>query len=189
MTFILTNPKKQNLQFCQSYDIASESLTLGITTNAPCIGYTISPPSNLLVKTEVKRQRADGKLMSKFLNIKYADLPPKKQINYLIQEYIPYTVTPFFQKGIITFELNKNGNIHSHLICQHEDIKDAWDLKTVRSQILNTVKVKKILKQRSHLHHVLNHIHYLKDVPDWITYMSKDTDLLKDKNIRLIKFC
>lgn len=177
---IYLNRSKENIEFSFSTDIVERVVTLGITTSAPCLGITIScPPALLLPVAYTKISKKTMRQSCKEAKIRYGDLTPAQQYHFMCTYYIPLVFTPLIDKGIGIPELHKSGNVHIHMLCQDNSITNDVDLWTLRKSIDQTAIVRKITKGRNTMR--LNYVHYLEDVQDWIKYMGKTIEDMKDR--------
>lgn len=155
---------------------------LGITTRKPCIGFTIALPKNGLIPTRIPRTLKSGRVVSDTATLAYGGMTTAQQLNFLINDYIPHVVTPFIHAGVICPEYHKDGTIHMHIMGQDDDIKDELDMRDLRCNVNQCLAVRKLTKKGTPPS-VMNHVHFLKDAPDWLRYIQKDRERMNNKGI------
>lgn len=171
MSYTLFKYKTENIRSSDLKDVKEIARALGISA-APAdghrnIGITIAVPVNLKIPLVPRG------------HIQYGSLTPKQQYQFIIEKYIPTVITPFVDYGVIIPELHKSGNIHVHLLCYDDDIKDEIDMITLQKKIGQTTMVHKICKGKKNAEIHLNYVHYLDNTEKWLDYLSKSN--VKDK--------
>lgn len=163
--------------------IQSVSNLLGIETlTNHCIGWTISIPDKAKIPLRIERKMRSGKITHDTQPIAWTAMTNHQQVTFLMQHYVPHVVTPFVDRGIIIPEVNKNGNIHLHILAYDEDITDEYDLRTLQRSVGQCLAVRKFSKNniKNSIHQ--NYIHYLKDPIEWIKYLQKDREFMNNKD-------
>lgn len=173
MSYTLFKFKTDNIRLSDSKDVKEVALALGISAAPPDgrkqIGWTIAMDPSLKI------------LLKPRGTITYGQLTPLQQYRFLLEKYIPTVVAPFVDYGVIVPELQKNGNIHLHLICSDDVVKGKMvDIISLQKTVGQTTFVRKITKGKKQKEVVLNYIHYLDNIDEWMNYMNKDE--LKDDN-------
>lgn len=128
------------------------------------LGWSIAIPDKYLCNVTIHNKKD---------KIPYQYLPPDKQYEFMIK-YIEEVVTPNVVAGRVSFELNKSGQLHSHIICVigGSQTTKHYDITCLRKGLLYNSFVKRITKGRNA--HRLNYIHDLTDINSWIEYLDKD---------------
>lgn len=156
-------------------DIDEAVLSLGMST-VPPIGFTVNLPTGYLIRDKLGKART------------WQAMGPRDQIPWFINEYHPRIIAPFIQRGIIVFELTKQRCIHFHMICWDETVVAEIDMAELTHSINNCVLTKSINSGRNAKPQVLNFVHFLKDVDDWIGYLKKEQYKFKDRPFYLPYF-
>ena len=107
--------------------------------------------------------------------IPYGKLPQRIQYEYclrVVKQYIYSTKTKIFG----TWELNKEGNVHFHLILSDPCLTNITDLQMFRRDILNSEIVMKNLSKK--LIDYMNNIVFVNDtIEERFKYITKDIDM------------
>lgn len=146
-------------------------LTLGSNTPTYGVFITVSLPPYLLMGT-IRNGIIKG--------IKYADLKKEMQLDVCIR-YFENVFMPSFYKPIIimTYEYDSSGKVHLHAIVWDENIKNAYDLMELQSDIRLNITVQKIMKKCNMKRDYCNSIVELEDAKKTISYMDKDYKMKK----------
>lgn len=138
------------------------------TSTAPPVGITLAIPSMLNIQGRT-----------------YSSLSPDNQYKWLLTEYIPRAITPYFDIGIGVPEFHKSGCIHLHMICiRRSAINTEYHERTLQSDVNNAAVTYSIHKgKRSNAVHQ-TFVHFIKDLPEWIMYIQKDQFKFEGSNIQ-----
>ena len=129
---------------------------------------TISPNPN--VKIPVTRRFNGKKINAK---MPYGKLPQRNQYEYCIRMLRSAYNYSHEVKIYGTWELNKSGNVHLHLLFYDPNIQSKTELEIFRRDVLNSELVLKNLSKK--LVDYCNNIVYVNDgVSDRLLYMDKD---------------
>lgn len=147
---------------------------------------TISPSAKTMHKTRVK---TDKRTIS--VNVPYGKLKQDEQYNYCIQLvktcYMEF-ISPEAEL-VGTAELNKEGNIHFHLLIHDKKNTSLSRLQVFRRDILNCFEVIKNMSKKSKMVDYMNNIVIVNDsVKDRLFYLDKDYELNKDLFYTFYKF-
>lgn len=147
---------------------------------------TISPNPN--TKHSVDIVNSKGKRTK--VQLPYGKMRQRDQYEYckrVLKEYVYSEETKIFS----TWELNKDGNVHFHLVMSDPTIKSTVDLKMFQRDILNCEIVLRNLHNRKMIDYMNNICFVTDSVEDRIRYMLKDKatcihfPYLKTKNVIL----
>lgn len=171
----MTEVSKKFDVLCKLHDlnIQQDGVGGGALGNRPrpkFIGITVSIPTRW--KTKVLAQSASGR--SKMVPLAWQFLKPQQQYDFFIEEYIPKVLQKYLDTMIIVFERNKAGCLHIHLIAYDEHIQNDYDMDCLRASIRQSYLPMSMVGSNMNKHKVLNFIHYIEDVGEWLKYMSKD---------------
>lgn len=133
---------------------------------------TISPNPNTLhpvYKTH------DGKRIS--VKMPYGRLPQAVQYQYCMR-IVERCYIPFLSEDaslIGTWELNKTGNVHFHMLIQDDCINNKTHIEIFRRNILNCEDVIKNMAKGKKMTDWMNNIVYVnKPIKEIVEYMDKD---------------
>jgi len=133
-----------------------------------CIFATISP--NPKVKHSVTKM-INGRKTT--LQMPYGKLPQRVQHDYLLRVIRSSYVYSEDTKIFGTWELNKDGNVHFHLIMTDPHLKNVTDLKMFQRDVLNSELVMKNLSKG--MVDYMNNIVFVNDSPEArFKYITKD---------------
>lgn len=142
----------------------------GLAKENQYYAWTINIPTKALVE-RMKIRPKPPSLRIKYM--KYESLNIDQQINY-IRDYIDELLKcPLFptHKGIYGgFEINSSGNIHLHCIVYTE--ASTLDIINTRKLCAQHRVCQTLHRCRNEMR--LNYIHEIKDVDEWIDYITKD---------------
>jgi hypothetical protein len=158
-------------------------VSLGITTQARLIGWTISLPPSFKVKTLM---RVGAKKVTQSQKVKWEFLTPNQQITYYQETYLPTIVCAYGQMVYVAFELNKRGMVHAHCLFYDSGIQNEYALTNLRAMVRQEYLCMQMVGSNMTKHMALNHIHFLdKGVDPWIEYLMKD---IEKNNYPLLKY-
>lgn len=159
---------------CTSQSLRSEIKnvipTLGIGI-AGFYGWTISLPTG-----DFFRMSISNGIHYETFKMRWGNCTPTQQLQYLKDTYLPRVVSPSVDVAMAVPELTNNGNIHLHLLCYNTQLKNEYDMATIRKDVLQNPLSVRFHKMRKNAITALNYIHFIEDIEDWICYMSKDLD-------------
>lgn len=157
------------------------------------VGWTIALPPNTIIQIKERIQRAyDVKVVTR--RVKYIEASLRDQYHWLKTVYLPSVATTRFSQGLFIPELHKEKKgeglrIHLHGICFDDGIQDRLDFDTTMKSVNTSALVQGIFRKRTKKpYHALNHMFMIKDIPAWIEYLSKDTELHEQPGIEMILF-
>lgn len=126
---------------------------------------TVSPPPNLKIRTKVAKRQCVRR---------YDELPQGTQLDFCLR-LIEHLYLPYCSKGelLMTWELNKSGNVHIHMLIYDEYSQNDYSLHLFRRSIKADDLTRRILGTKSH-NDYMNNIVICNDVAATIEYMCKD---------------
>lgn len=142
---------------------------------------TISPNA----KTVIKLSKP---ISGKKLNTTYGAMPQHMQYNYCIKAFQTMYLKEFFSPTYVgTWELNKQGNVHLHILLVDKSVHNAYELKIFQRDIYNCETTQKNLHKGKGFDRMNNIVFVNDSVDERCKYMDKDhdskTDLMKTKQM------
>lgn len=107
----------------------------------------------------------------------WAHLPPSGQYRFLRDEYIPKVINEFLSSYYCVFELNKNKNMHCHILGFIPTLYPDLDIREIQQTLKFNPLVKRIVKKGLWIK--LNHVVRCTKEDFWQDYLNKDNMVMK----------